>query len=400
MKTRRLFEDAPYQKTFKAKILESRCNESGNYEVILDQTLFYPVSGGQPCDYGTINDMRVTDVFDENGIIVHVLEKDPGKSSAIQGEIDWERRFDHMQQHSGQHILSQSFFHLLEAETVGFHLGETGSTLDLNAENLSADNLREVEVAANKIVFENRPILIYSASVEKLTSLPMRKFPADKGDVRIVEVEGYDWSGCCGTHVNRTGEVGMIKIIRCERYKGGSRIGFLCGQRALGDYQEKHGLVRDACQLLTAGEDELLSIIKRLQEERKIRTRRIRALTDALLEYEAAALYQNAERLGAYKIIISIFKDREPEDIQNLVKKLIQQESVIALVGLEKEKGYLCFGRSQSVEFDMRPILRDACDVIGGKGGGSPFMAQGNGPEISKLETAIQKVKSGLLKRD
>ncbi|MFC1501803.1 DHHA1 domain-containing protein [bacterium] len=400
MKIRRLFEDAPYQRTFKAKILESRRNKSGNCEVILDQTLFYPVSGGQPCDYGTINAMRVTDVFEENGTIVHVLEKDLEKSTAIQGEIDWGRRFGHMQQHSGQHILSQSFYQILRAETVGFHLGEENSTLDLNTPDLSADKLREIEEAANSVVTENRSILVYSVPAEKLKTLPMRKFPENRGDIRIVEVEGYDWSGCCGTHVNRTGEVGIIKIIRYERYKGGSRIGFLCGQRALRDYQEKQVLVRETCQLLTAGEDELLSIIKRLQEERKIHTRRIRSLTDALLEYEATALYQNAEKLGPYKIVISIFKDLEPEDIQNLVKKLIQHESVIALVGLEKEKGYLCFGRSQSVDIDMRPILKDACDVIGGKGGGSPFMAQGNGPEISKLETAIQKVKSGLLKND
>jgi alanyl-tRNA synthetase len=397
MRTRRLFEEAPYQKTFQAKVLESR-KESGKINVILDQTLFYPVSGGQPCDHGSIHAVPVKEVFEQNEVIVHVLEKHLEKSAVVQGEIDWERRFDHMQQHSGQHILSQTFFRLFGSETVGFHLGEESSTIDLDLPDLSAEHLLEIEMAANHIVFENRLVLVYSVPSQELQSLPIRKYPENKGDVRVVEIKGFDWSGCCGTHVNQTGEVGVIKIIRNDHNKGGSRIGFLCGRRALHDYQEKQVVVRETCRLLTAGEDEVLSILNRWHEDRKVAARRTRALTDALLNYEVSALYAKAESIGPNKCIVSLHEDMEPEDIQNLVKKLIQKESVIALLGLKKEKAYLCFGRSQSVKIDMRPILSDACRVIDGKGGGSPFLAQGNGPDVSQISEALRIAKASLLR--
>jgi alanyl-tRNA synthetase len=396
MKTRRLFEENPYQTTFQANVLESR-EEAGKIQVVLDQTLFYPTSGGQPCDRGTIQKLPVTDVLEEGEVIVHVLEKALEKSTEIEGEIHWKRRFGHMQQHSGQHILSQALYRIAKAETVGFHLGEENSTIDVDAADFPPQRLNEIEQMANDIVFENRPILVSIVPVQELKSIPLRKCPEDKGDVRVVQVEGFDWSGCCGTHVKHTGEVGIIKITRTERYKGGMRIGFLCGQRALKDYREKQNILRETCQLLTSGEEEVVSILTRWQEDRKTSSRRIRSLTEEVLTNKAPDLLGTAEQAGPYKLIVSLLTDYEFQDIQTLVKKLIQNDDTITLIGLKKDRGYLCFGRSQSVDIDMRPILSEACSILEGKGGGSPFMAQGNGPEVIKIESALQKARTMLL---
>jgi len=395
MKTRRLFEETPYQTTFKAKVLESRM-EAGEARVVLDQTLFYPFSGGQPCDKGTIQDCPVSDVIEEGEVIVHMLERAPEASTEVDGEIHWGRRYDHMQQHSGQHILSQAFYSIAKAETVGFHLGEEGSTIDVNAADFSPQRLEEIEQLANDIVFENRPILISTVPVQDLKTIPLRKCPDDKGDVRVVEVEGFDWSGCCGTHVKHTGEVGIIKMTPTERYKGGLRIGFLCGQRALKDYRIKQNILRETCQILTSGEEEVVSILGRWQEDRKISSRRIRSLTETVLTHMATNLIESREQAGSYKLVVSLLTGYEPQDIQTLVKKLIQNQDTIAFIGLKRERGYLCFGRSQSVDIDMRPILSEACLMLNGKGGGSPFIAQGNGPEVIKIESALQKAKTVL----
>jgi len=245
VKTKRLYYDDSYLRHFTAQVVEST-KVKGRPAVILDRTAFYPTSGGQPHDRGLINGIPVINVIErKDGTVVHVLEEPlPGEVTTVEGEIDWERRFDHMQQHTGQHILSQACLQRLKAETVGFHLGADYATIDLNKAPLSEKKLEAAEALANAVVFANRPVVARFVSKEELAAMPLRKPPAVEGPIRIVTVEGFDWSPCGGTHVRATGEVGVIKIVRYERRGAETRLTFLCGERAWRDYHQKNRLLR------------------------------------------------------------------------------------------------------------------------------------------------------------
>ena len=393
MKTIRLFDEDTYLKEFEARIV-SRSENQGKQGIVLDQTLFYPTSGGQPADRGVLGDVPVVDVFEEGETIVHVLNGKIENESRVRGEIDWDRRIDHMQQHTGQHILSQAFVHTADARTVGFHLGEESSTIDLRDIEASEDLIRRTESLSNGIVLEGRDVVVRQVPQDRIHTIPFRKRPKAEGPVRVVEVEDFDYSGCCGTHVRKTSEVGIIKVIRWERYKGGARITFLCGWRALEDYQKKTVTLREICRNMTVGEGDVLSAVVRWKEEKKEAVRRIRSLLDESLENEAIRLKEKAETIGSVRVIRTCFKDRDPGEVQNLVKKLSRLEGVVALIGLKRERAYIFFGRSPSVEADMKRLMEEACREMDGKGGGSPAMAQGSSKEISKLEAALDRAMS------
>jgi len=219
--TKRLYLDDPYQVEFEARIVEKGMREQ-KPAVMLDQTCFYPESGGQPYDRGWIDGVKVVKVFEEDSQIVHLLEKDV-EAGSIKGKIDWQTRFDHMQQHSGQHILSQCFHELLEAETLAFHLGEDASTLEMDLRKVSDEDIERVETRASEIIYQDREVKIHSLPEDKVGSLPLRRPPKKKGLIRVVEVSDFDYSACGGTHVRRTGEVGLIKILRWERIRDNLR---------------------------------------------------------------------------------------------------------------------------------------------------------------------------------
>ena len=393
MKTERLFEQDPYPRKFEAHVILVK-DTDGRQGVILDRTLFYPTSGGQPHDTGELAGIPVVDVVEEGETIVHILEGTIQEEGTVRGEIDWARRFGHMQQHTGQHVLSQAFVQAADAETIGFHLGEERSTLDLNKADISAEKIARTEQIANRIVFEDRDVLIRHVPFDQIHTVPLRKPPKEEDDLRVVEIQGFDFSGCCGTHVRRTGEVGMIKVIRWERYKGGTRVAFLCGERALRDYQKKTDVLRDVCQTMTAGEEDVPAMVLRWKEERKAAARRIKSLLDENLKIEALHLREESESVGPYKLISRIFENRDPGEIQNLVGQLVRLDGIIALIGLRDERAHLYFGRSSSVELDVRPWMEEACSIIEGRGGGSPSMARGSGEAPSKIEEAVQRARA------
>jgi len=219
----RLYYSDPYRTEFQARVIE-RTSVQAQPGVVLDCTCFYPTSGGQPHDEGTLNGVPVINVLErEDKAIVHVLAAELD-ADVVHGAIDWQRRFDHMQQHTGQHILSQAFLKMLNAETVGFHLGKEASTIDIDKAPLAAVQLDTVENLANEIVFADLPVKTYFVAEAELANLPLRKLPVVDMPIRIVEVEGFDYSPCGGTHCRRTGEVGLIKITRAERRGQDTRV--------------------------------------------------------------------------------------------------------------------------------------------------------------------------------
>ena len=279
--------------------------------VRLDRTAFYPTSGGQPYDLGTLERIPVVEVLeDATGEIWHLLGATGlATSQVVHGIIDWQRRFDHMQQHTGQHLLSAAFEDACAARTIGFHLGAITSTIDLDiggvgSPELTWDKVFTVESAVNALVWQNRPVLVKIVDEDTIATIPLRKPPAVKGEIRVVWVEDYDASACGGTHVSATGAVGLIKVTSLERYKGGVRVGFVCGGRALRHYQTALYTLQTASLALSVGPDDLVPAIARLEEEART-LRRESAARETMLDDEAGALWTGARLLDGVRVVVA-----------------------------------------------------------------------------------------------
>ena len=251
----------------------------------LSRSAFYPTSGGQPHDTGRLDGTGVVDVqVGTDGAVLHVLaEPLPDGTASVSGEIDWWRRYDHMQQHSGQHLLSQVFFRRLGLETVSVHFGDALNTVDLDGPPLSAEEQADIETVANGMVWENRPIRAYWVNDAERDKVPLRRAPAVAGATRIVEIDKFDWSACGGTHVRRTGEIGLIALVRVEKHRGRSRVHFVCGRRALADAARRRGLLAETAGLLDSGVDDVPELVSKLQEALRAAERELKALREGLV---------------------------------------------------------------------------------------------------------------------
>ncbi len=400
--TLRLYYHNPYATSFEASIVKSvRIDQQP--AVILDKTHFYPTSGGQPCDLGVMNGVRVVDVLvrDEDEALIHRLESEIS-GDRVQAEIDWPRRFDHMQQHTGQHILSAAFEELFQAETVGFHMGPEASTIDLASGHMSSDELGRVEELANDIVCRDLPVLSSIVPQQQAVGLAFRRPLQVSGRVRVVEVEGFDLAACGGTHVRHTGEVGMIKIIKLERQRGGLRATFLCGRRALADYQFKNQLVITLSNAFTVANQDLAGAIDRLGEDAKGLRHQLRKANERLVAFEAQELLLTADEYGVVRIVSAACVDRGRNELNALSRALVSQPSVVALLGMPGSKPHLVFARSPEVDVDMRAVLSRALQVLSSKaGGGRPELAQGGGAESDRdqIEHALDCAKQELIAR-
>ena len=387
----RLYYAEANLREFDARVIE-RLTWNGRPAVVLERTAFYPTSGGQPHDTGTLNGVEVVDAVEReaDGAVVHVLAGEL-QGDAVHGEINWVRRFDHMQQHTGQHVLSQAFTTALGADTVGFHLGAEVSTVDLNRAPLSEEQIDRAEALANEVVFDDRPVDARFVDREELAALPLRKPPQVTGPIRIVEVAGFDWSPCGGTHCRRTGEIGVIKVVRVERRGAETRVHFLCGRRALADYRRKNHLVLDLAARFSVGDWELAGAVERLSEEARANRKQAQALQGQLLDYEAVALIAGAETLAGARVVRRVYADRTVDEIRHLAQRLTAGPGVIALLGLGStgEKAQFVFACSADVPHDMNALLRAACQAVGGGGGGRPNFAQGGGPDGTRAEEAL-----------
>ncbi|MCD6291787.1 MAG: alanyl-tRNA editing protein [Anaerolineae bacterium] len=395
--TDRLYYQDQYLTEFDAVVVE-RGRVGDAPAVVLDRTAFYPEGGGQPADQGTLNDVPVVDVQVIDGRIWHVLDVDLD-AEHVRGIVDWERRWDHMQQHTGQHILSQAFLEVAGAATVSFHLGVEISTIDLDRTGIDEATLDRVEALANQIVLENRPVRASFVSHEELASLPLRRPPKVKENIRVVVVEGFDWSACGGTHVRATGEVGPIKIVKTERRGEETRVTFLCGKRALADYAHKHKLVQGLMSHLTCAEDEVKRAVERLEREARAARRALHEAEEALAAYEADALWSAASIISGVRVVSHVYVDHQPEWVRRLAQALRDRPGTVALLAWAGERPQMIFARSEDVDADVSDLLRVAAQVSGGRGGGRPDWAQGGGGHPERLGEALRAAEDALRAR-
>ncbi|MBN1976432.1 MAG: alanyl-tRNA editing protein [Anaerolineae bacterium] len=379
--TERLYYTDAYCTCFSARVIE-RVTWDGRPAVVLDRSAFYPASGGQPADQGALGGVAVVDVqVRQDDAVVHVLESPlPKDGKEIEGEIDWPRRFDHMQQHTGQHVLSAAFGRVLDADTVGFHLGTDVSTIDLNVPRLAPEAVASVEDLVNQVVWEDRPVSTRFVGSDELAALPLRRPPAVDGPVRIVEVSDFDVNPCGGTHVARTGEIGLVRVARLDYRGDETRVEFLCGGRALRDYRVRSAVVDQLATRLTVGYWELDQAVERLQGEAKQLRSDLRRARAGLLKVEVAELYETAAPQGTYRVVQRVWDGRDPGELRALAQELTSRFEVSVLLAGVGERTHLCFACSEGVELDMAALLQEACAQLGGKGGGKPHLAQGSAP--------------------
>ncbi len=380
--TERLYYSDAYLRAFTARVVavEPRGERGERPGVILDRTAFYPTSGGQPHDTGALAGLPVVDVIDAGESIVHVVDTVPpdlpiATGADVEGTVDWDRRFDHMQQHTGQHVLSAVFAQVLEAETVSVHLGGS-STLDLAIPQLGPDDARRVEDAANRVVFDNRPVTVRFVSASEATHLGLRRPPGRSGTIRVVEVADCDRSACGGTHVRSTAEIGPLVLRRWERTKGQTRVEFLAGWRALEDYRWKHALVNEWSGRLTVGDRELGPALDRLASEARERERALGEARSRLLSYEALERLAAAPATSGPKILRIAVSRRDPNEVRQLLREMTGREVCVVLTG-DEATGRLYFARSPGDGPSMAAVIDQVCRTVGGRGGGTPEFAQG-----------------------
>lgn len=383
--TQKLYYTDSYTTSFRAKVIDVK-TYNGQSAIILDKTYFYPTSGGQEHDTGFINNSKVVDVIEtDEDEILHLIDGDI-PSGEVECKIDWERRFSNMQQHTGQHILSRAFEILLNAETVSSRLGDDVGTIDLDIDSLNYDKVHEVESLANQIVWENRDVKIHFVNDSEISKFPLRKPPKVSGTIRIIEVSNFDYSPCGGTHVSKTGEIGLIKVKRWERVKGGLiRVEFVCGIRALRDYQVKNKVSNELVSLLSVRDFELSEQVSKILETQKEKQRLINFLMEKLIEFEAETLVKSSEKVGTVNLISASFEDRNPEELKILARKLIQHPQIVAVLGAKFNGANFIMARSADVQIDLKEILSEVLNLTGGRGGGKSDFVQFGGM-IEKFE--------------
>ncbi|TKJ33460.1 alanyl-tRNA editing protein [bacterium (candidate division B38) B3_B38] len=389
--TEKLYLKNPYLATFSARVLAQNKTEQG-HEVLLDQTAFYPTSGGQPHDQGTLNGIAVRDVLLKDDEIFHLLEQ-PLSVSKVKGEIDWMLRSDHMQQHTGQHLLTAVFIELCQASTVSFHLGRELSTIDLDIGLLTELQVEQVEELANQYIIKNLPIKAYEVSPEEFSRLKLRKKELPEGvkSIRIVEIEGVDLSHCGGTHLRSTSEIGLIKVIGWEKYKGNMRVSFLCGRRALKDYRQKHKVMQGVSASLSVKPEKLSEAVDKLREEGKGYRRELKHLKERLAGFIAQELIDGAAPHEGFKLVKMIFRQEDLQVVKSAIIKAVNQEPLLVLAGVESQgMGHLIFASSKGLGLPLGEALRESCKVIDGKGGGGEGFAQGAGTNPQHLEKALE----------
>jgi alanyl-tRNA synthetase len=392
--TERLYYTDSHLTDFEARVTGVTERVSGWVAVTLDRTAFYPTGGGQPSDTGTLNETRVVECVEteEEGVL-HVLQgRELEVGARVVGQVDWPRRLDHLQQHTGQHILSQAFINLFNAETRGFRMLDQYSEIDVALDAPTEEKIEEAIELANRIIWEDRAVHIRQVTKEEAASLPLRKDSAREGELRLIEIEGFDLTPCGGTHARRTGEVGLIAVRSFERAKGLARIDFVAGGRALADYRRANRTARSCASMFSAGRDDAAAAVARLLEENKQLTRRIRSLEEITARVEAEELWSDATALsGGTRLCARVFEDRDAESLKKLAQALIAHPATVALLGSrDQDAARLVFARSTEAPGDMNALLSEACQMLDGRGGGKSDMAQGGGRNPEKLAEAIE----------
>jgi len=384
--TDRLYYADSYLASFTARVT-ARTERGGRPAVALDRSAFYPEGGGQPADRGTLNGVPVLDVqSDDDGTVWHTLESPLG-ADQVEAKVDWIRRFDHMQQHHGQHLLSAAFEELFNLKTVAFHLGADYATIDLGGD-ASEDQLLAAEDRTNQVIWEDHPVQARFVTPEELAVLPLRKPPAVAGAIRVVSVQGFDHSACGGTHPRSTGVVGLLHIRRREKRGSETRIEFICGSRALRDLRKNGALLGRIAGSLTVGLDEVEDAVRRVREQEESSRKRLATVMATLLTYEAHDLLARAERVGATPVVHLIRDDLSLDEARTLARVVTGSGGLIVL-GISGDKAQMLVGRPADHALDCGKLVREVLAAFGGRGGGQPAMAQGGIPDPNRLADAV-----------
>ena len=396
MSTRRLYYDDGFQREFDAVVVSCEAGLLGGkpaWEVLLDCSAFYPTSGGQPHDLGRLGEASVLEVQEEEEDIVHFVDR-PVERGAIHGCIEWPRRFDHMQQHTGQHLLSAMFQERFGRPTVSFHLGPEVCTIDLRGSEPTEDILEGAERAANRIIFEDRPITVRYGTASQLAELGIRRAVERDGILRAIEIEGADLQPCGGTHVQRTGQIGMILVRRCTKMRQDWRVEFVCGRRAERAARHDFAAVRQVAGILGCATEEVAATAARAVAERDAYFKNVRAILQRLAEAEAArALQLAAPGRGGVRLIARVFEEEAQADyLSHLGTQLAKSEKTIALLA-DATEGHLLFAQHSSAGKDMNAILKQVLQELGGKGGGTRDFARGRLSDPALSAAAVARAK-------
>jgi len=403
--TERLYYNDSFLRKFDAQVLT--CEPDGaRWKVVLDRTAFYPTSGGQPHDTGMLSGVPVIEVEDaprapdanEARTVVHYTSA-AVPVGPVHGEIDWPRRRDHMQQHTGQHLLSAAFIELFQFPTVSFHLGKEISTIDLDAPSIVPRHLQEAERRVNEVIFDDRPVVIRFGTAEELAAAGIRKKVEREGVLRAIEVEGFDRQPCGGTHLERTGQAGLLLIRKLERRRDSWRVEFVCGSRALAAARADFAALAQATSLLSCGLPEVPAVLARLIEERRTQYAAVKKLEERLAEHEARALIAASAPPDAQgtRLIAAVLERATPAHLGLVAAKIAAEPGTIALLA-SRETGHLVFAQSKGLAHDMGAVLRDALKDFGGKGGGPKDFAQGSVPGPASVDTVLARAKELLAK--
>jgi alanyl-tRNA synthetase len=375
--TERIYYTEPARRTFDA-VVTAVVEHEGASALVLDRTAFYPTSGGQPFDTGRLGSTDVLNTIDDGHQVLHVVRNSLSVGETVHGEIDWPRRFDHMQQHTGQHVLSAAFDRLLDNRTMSFHMGGDSSTIDLAREVSSADVERYVE-EANRVVWEDRPVTIRFATPDEAARLPLRKEPVREGPLRLIEVADFDLSACGGTHVARTGEIGLIAVTGAEKFRGGTRLTFVCGNRALRALRGYRDAVAGSVRTLSVLPHELPAAVERMQAEGRQARKTIARLQAELAVHEAARLVAGAPVAGGVRRVTHIVDGWDAAGLKAIASAMTAERSVAAVLIGTIVPIAVVVARSADAAIDANAVLQQLLKRFGGRGGGKPELAQGAG---------------------
>lgn len=394
MLNRKLYYLDPYIKEFQTKGIKQQQDEIGNIYVVLEQTAFYPTGGGQPFDTGTLNGIEVVNVEEVEDEIRHFIKEPLTCLDSVTGKVNWERRFDHMQQHNGQHILTAAFVELFGIETVSFHLGKEFCTIDLNTDNLSEEMVLQAEKRANEIIIENREIKTEWVEMEEAAKYNLRKQLSVSENIRLVIIPEFDYNGCGGTHPSSTGQVQAIKALNMEKQKKNIRLQFICGTRVLKQLHQKHKIIQDLNKLLSSPEQEMAAAVIRILQNGKQQEKTIEAIKDELLEYETRELLNQGFFKNDSHIIGKVFHSRHVKDLQKLAKIIVKMDGALEVFFISENDGSLQFVcvRGPQGKLNMKSIAAQILSLVNGQGGGNESAAQGGGSLVMTGEDLLEKI--------
>jgi len=394
--TKRLYYHDSFLREFDAEVLS--CRQDGDrWRVELDRTAFYPTSGGQPHDIGQLGGVPVIEVADAEHKVVHYTSA-AVPTGPVRGQIDWARRIDHMQQHTGQHLLSAAFIELFQFPTVSFHLGKETSTIDLDAPSIVPRHLEEAERRTNEIIFDDRTVAVRFGTAEELAEAGIRKKVEREGVLRAIEIEGFDRQPCGGTHLARTGQAGLLLLRKLERRREAWRLEFVCGFRALAAARADYARLGQAAEHLSCGLPDVPAVLAKALDDKRVQHGAAKRLEERLAEYESRALLAaSASQAEGTTIVAKALDDATQDYLRIVAAKMTSEPDVVVLLA-SRATGHVVFAQSKGGPRDMGALLREALQQHGGKGGGPKDFAQGSLSESAKLDSFLASA-AALLKR-